>query len=344
MKRNSARPSRSLTACLLLITSVGMIFPGLADAAGKYLQYSFAYTSGSVQSRGGGRVVNECVPFHSAYPLRGNGGTYSPDIPGPGRARFSSGKGSLILSTGSLAARMDDSPEKKAQFLGFPEVMGNEGFTMEVWVKGGGPDGMIMTSSGVFALESTSNGLRWVSGFQQLDHVKADFDKKEWHHVACILEIPQQAGQELVGNLVLYVDGEFKGRRKGARFLKDHQLAFCLGDHPRGNINQAWTGQIYEPRVSLGVLTPDEFMCFPPAKPGSAQAGVATAASTSLSGAEAADGMAGGGRSAVALAWIMSAVALLSAAAAWHAFRTRKIALQELRQALSRLESIRRGE
>jgi hypothetical protein len=241
-----------------------------------------------------------------------------------------------------LAAPQDDSPQKKALFLPFTEILGNEGFTMEIWVKGGGPDGVIMTSSGVFAIESTSTGLRWVSGFQQRDQVRADFDKKEWHHAACIFENPVTDGQGLVGNLVLYVDGEFKGRRKGAKFLKDIQLAFCLGDHPRNYINQAWTGQIYEPRVSLGVLTPEEFMCFPPASPAasptSVPGGVGAAASTGFE-AGAAAGSARGCRTAVMMAWTMSGVAALCAGAAWHAFRTRKIALQELGRALNDLKN-----
>ena len=91
-----------LPPCRHPLCAAGLALCASAASAGEpFLQFGFDYTSGSVQSCGGGLVLNDASSRFHGYPAHGNGGTYTADL--PPRVRFATGQGSLDLATGSCS-------------------------------------------------------------------------------------------------------------------------------------------------------------------------------------------------------------------------------------------------
>ncbi|MCX6928239.1 MAG: hypothetical protein NT154_34265 [Verrucomicrobia bacterium] len=238
----------------------------VANQSGTIVRYGFAYTNNSVAANG--TVTNDAIAgLYDGSVLGGDGGTYTNDLPPASLLQHTTGTGSLDLSTGSITTDPTGATSG-AGILNLTDILANGGLTLETWVKG--PIGAnrseaIMTVAGEYALLADTNGTIWVvNGFKGgTDFVEAPVDLSQWHHIAGVYSDPTKPGSDLLCNLNLYVDGVLMGTFTNSDFLTlDLQRGFSVGNHPLLNsllIDTPFPGLVYEPRVTLGALTPAQF-------------------------------------------------------------------------------------
>ena len=304
--------------CLLPAVAAGAL--RTARAGETILQYGFDFTSGSVQSNGGGLILNDCGPDFPSFPTRGNGGTYTPDI--PPRVRFATGTGSVSLATGAFSTNFSGAGSG-VRPVHFTEILQWQGVTVEFWMKGGPAKGVVLTLSGSYEFSAKPGGLRWGNGLNS-NEVTGSLTNQDWHHAAGILARPRAVGTALEADLILYIDGVLQGTYPGSSWPHNLSRGLAAGNHPMLNVDTPWTGKIYEPRISAGVLTPEEFMCYPSA--------AAPPASASAAPPVAAAEPAKHDALAVTIAWITSAFAVLCAVVAALALRSRRRAIRSLQR------------
>ena len=234
--------------------------------AGTILQYGFDFTTGAVANHGG-IVRDDSGNGRSAAVLGGNGGTYTNDRPNGIKLQNTTGIGSLNLATGSITT--DSTGAQSGQgVVSWADILHNGGLTMEVWVKGGTGSGdrVILTVAGTYSLQATTKGVAFVNGWAGHQKAVATADLTGWHHVAGILAHARSSGSALVAELQLYVDGRLQATYPGV-FSSDSQLGTSVGNHPQLNsmgIDAAFTGLVFEPRITLGRLNPAQFTIKPP--------------------------------------------------------------------------------
>jgi prepilin-type N-terminal cleavage/methylation domain-containing protein len=226
---------------------------------GTLLQYGFDFTSGSVANSG--TVQDDSGNGRNGFVLGGNGGVYTNDLPATNKLQYCTGIGSLNLASGSITTDPTGA-QSGAGVLGWTDILRNGGLTMEVWAKGGGGSGRIFTIAAEYLLTATTNGVSCGNGLAG-DGVSAAVDMTQWHHLAAEFVNPSLNGSsQLVADLQLYVDGQMKGTYTGSVFSSDLQRGASLGNHPllnSLNINEPFTGLVYEPRITLGALSPALF-------------------------------------------------------------------------------------
>ena len=244
---------------LSLFCLVALLRPGLAGTT--VIQYGFDFTSGTVQANGG-TVTNDAGDFYHAYNI-GNGGTYSADLP-PLR-RFTTGVGSLLFGGGVIVCN----PDTNAGSLepNFTNIISNGGLTMEIWVKGNASTDLnVIMASQNYVLYSTATGARWANHYSN-NGVNAAFDRTVWHHLAGVLYNPVMTDGNLRADMRFYVDGVLAGTFTGSVWGSDSTPRVGVGTHPVYSIYSGFRGLVYEPRVTLGVLTPGMFTTFPAVPP-----------------------------------------------------------------------------
>jgi len=259
-----------------LITVVGSTTTALSNVAtvqaanhtGTIIQYGFDYINNSVAVNG--TVTNDAIAgLFDGQVLVTDGGTYTNDVPPASLLQHTTGIGSLDLSTGSITT--DPTGATSGQgVLNWADILANGGLTLETWVKGpygANANQIIMTVAGEYALlaqPGSSGPIQFVNGFKETsDIAQAPVDLSQWHHIAGVLSNPVKPGSDLVGNLNLYVDGILQGTFTNSDFLTlDLQRGFSVGNHPLAislGINDPFPGLVYEPRVTLGALSPAQF-------------------------------------------------------------------------------------
>ena len=245
---------------------------GVASQAGTIIQYGFVFTTNSVADNGG-MVTNNANPgVYDGFVLTADGGAYSNDVPEASLLQHTTGIGSLSLADGGSITTDPTGATSGEGVLDYLDILGNGGLTLEVWVKGPpgpGPVPTITTVAGAYALEATTNGeVGFYNGFAGgTDFVVAPVDLSRWHHIAGVLSHPSESGGNLVGDINLYVDGVFKGTFTNSQWVADLQRGYSVGNHPLVNslgINTPFAGSVFEPRVTLGALTPAQFTINPP--------------------------------------------------------------------------------
>ncbi len=228
-----------------------------ATAGVTVVQYGFDFTTGTVESQG--PVANDAGASFAASASRGNGGTYSPDL--PAKRRFTTGIGSLDLASGSISSNPDGATEGFGP-VDFEDIVDHGGLTIEVWAKGRGTgNSIILTLSGTHMLYATPTGVKWINEFNQLG-IEAETGTG-WHHLAGIVSNPVISDEGLRGDMSFYVDGVLRGTVTGTQWFHDLSRGIAVGNHPLKGVNNPFTGRVYEPRLSLGVLTPEEFTIMP---------------------------------------------------------------------------------
>lgn len=129
------------------------------------------------------------------------------------------------------------------------------GYTLESWVYLEGTSG---STQKIIDLEGYDNirvnpGTTLVSFNVAGTGINADIGLNEWHHVAGVLDAD-------AGLAMLYVDGELIGSAAASavRSMDTLNRGIGFGSHPLGG--EYVHGLLFEPRVSLGALTPDQFL------------------------------------------------------------------------------------
>ena len=232
------------------------------------IQYGFDYTAGTVITENGG-VVNNDTLFtdtdgthnHAADGAvaagSGNGGTYGIDIPPASRRQFATGIGSLNTSVGNAI---------RSSGLGFVsngEVFAAGGLTVEAWIKNDGvnawEEGMtIMSIGGVFDIKIHNGQISLQDGWDG-HYIGAAIDGSQWTHVAGVLTADTSSG---VTGMTLFVNGVKQSTSyfsQGIPFLNRFVgIGSGQGESPYDPYNE-YSGLIYEPRISLGALSPGQF-------------------------------------------------------------------------------------
>ena len=253
MRRQQAKthrcPGRLIAAFLALALNAHLAM------AATLLQYGFDHTNGTVKANGG-TVADDSGGNHTAVILAGDGGTYVTDRPPADKVKNSTGIGSLDLSSGSLITR------NGAGLPAIADIIQQGGLTLEVWAKGGDLSGLVLGYDGVYVIQSTEQGFEFANGFDEfVQKAEAAVDRTQWHHLAGVLSNPRMSGSDLVGDLNLYVDGKLVATYAGAHFLEVSDASATVGNHPlfAQGLDLPFTGLVYEPRMSLGSLSPDQF-------------------------------------------------------------------------------------
>jgi hypothetical protein len=233
----------------------------LTAQTGTLLQYGFDFSSSSVAANGGA-VHDDGDKGHDAGILGGNGGSYTNDLPDPARLQSCTGVGSLNLASGSITT--DPTGALSGQgVVSWTDILRNGGLTLEAWVKAGGGSGLILSVAGEFNLYATVAGVGCCNGFNGANKVEAALDQSQWHHLAGQFANPSLNGSgQLVADVRLFVDGQLMGTYPGSVFTSDLQRGASVGNHPllnSQNISSPFTGQVYEPRLTLGALSPAQF-------------------------------------------------------------------------------------
>ena len=253
-------------AVVLLTLTIG----SASGRAGTVLQYGFDYTSGTVESQGG-EVTDDSGAGNTGYTWTGNGGTYSSDI--PTLTQYCTGIGSLSLGGDSAnnvhTANSKDTPISKSAgtLIAMGDVYDAGGLTSEVWIKSAVPTTTqnIATVLGTLSVDtSTSGGVTFIS------KNSSAITGNVWTHVAGVF-VPDEGWTtgDMAGTSNLYVNGELMQSDPATWESAYAHRGLGLGGHAYEGTWNSYTGQVYEPRISLGALTVDQFTCQVP-EPGAA--------------------------------------------------------------------------
>ncbi len=248
-------PAKNLRRPLFFALLSGIFCP-VSGLEAALVQYGFDFTSGSVESNGG-TVSNDGTGPFNAVIMRGDGGTYTDDIPPAANRQFTTGIGSLRPDSG--AVRTGSGAFAGEAVATNSEVAAAGGLTLEAWVKGGN-NGVILTVAGAYGIMGTADGYRMVNGANIISFVaSAPADRSVWNHVAAVYSNPLQDGNNLTVTMRLYINGTFSAELL-TTLPFDLARGIGVGDHPLfPNGGDFFDGLIYEPRVSLGALSPESF-------------------------------------------------------------------------------------
>jgi hypothetical protein len=261
---------------LAITAAAAALAPHGAGAATTVLHYGFDATSGSVNSNGG-FVTDRSGLGNNGTWLTGDGGTYSDDIPAASLRQFTTGIGSLDTSTGAVSTDPAGLTSGAGLFLPNGNKLSHDdiatagGLTLEAWSKGGTSPGgggrLILSIYGAYNLRMTSEGVVFDNGFTApSDALAAGVDTSQWRHYAGVLSNAVLDGTNLTADLAIYVDGTLAGAVTGSVFAGDLSRGAVIGDHPLANslgIKEPFDGLVYEPRITLGALSPEEFTVVP---------------------------------------------------------------------------------
>ncbi len=242
------------------------------------IQWGFDYTSGTVASQNGGVIEND-----------GTGGSalggealyatpeYSSDIPLASRTQFVTGIGSVDVSTGGSTG------PASIQVIGTTSNLGSSadmiaagGLTTEVWVKrldtGSWYDERVFQLGndwyGLTTSETYVEGISATSGWPHPQYVfpvdTATSLNNKWTHLALVYDVEPGDGDDIFS---LYINGEQVAQQVGTRVVGSLDYVPDLDNAGANHITfgnnegttKGFKGLIYEPRITLGVLSPSEF-------------------------------------------------------------------------------------
>jgi len=226
------------------------------------LQYGFDYTSGTVDGNGGS-VINDANPgTHDSVTIQAPGGTYSADIP-TGNVQNTTGIGSLDV-TGTAISTANSLNQGSGQGITTAaDVFNAGGLTMEAWVKDiaatTGNPGLALNMGGMYVLGVAANGqVGFFRGDNSNDQAWTTAkDTSSWTHLAVVMETTDPGAMNY-DTITAYVDGQ-QIHSAGHTFPWFLDRATSVGNH---QYNTGWgpmDGLVYEPRVSLGALSPEDF-------------------------------------------------------------------------------------
>ncbi|MBN2507043.1 MAG: hypothetical protein JXQ71_10145 [Verrucomicrobia bacterium] len=233
--------------------------PMVVAQTGTLLHYGFGHTSGTVA--GNGPVLDRSGKGNHGAVLSGDGGAYTNDVPDSNRIQHCTGIGSLDLASGSITTDPTGALSGHG-VVSWTDILRNGGLTVEVWAKGGTGWGHILSLAAVYCLEATPLGVRCANGFGR-GSVDATLNMGQWHHLAArFMPLTLNSHNQLVADMQLFVDGQWRGTCPASVFLEDLQRGAALGNHPMVTTlgyQVPFRGLVYEPRVTLGALNPSQF-------------------------------------------------------------------------------------
>jgi len=252
-----------------------------ATGTTNYLQWSFASTSGTVAA-----PIADTSGFsaaHNANNIIGTGTapTYSPDI--PANKQFCTGVGSVSfttaadtgLSTGPLGTATTTNAPTEAQ------IVAAGGLTMEVWVKNPATSTVTGNTSPAMGFQWAGEQILGVSTDGHIGYFDGDngalttwsttsWTAGQWHHLAVVLSNPRNSdaslgngSSSLFTNITSYLDGV--PIASSVNFTINYRTRnISAGMHQGFDKTGAFSGLIYEPRMTLGALNPTNFTIFNP--------------------------------------------------------------------------------
>ncbi len=248
------------------------LFGSAAHAATTVLHYSVNDTDAAT-------VAGGTVPGFGGGPdgtSIGNGATLSASVPTTG------------VPAGAGNRSLDFAGDGGFNLPGTQQLLNSSvdaagGFTFEAWFNfaGGGNVNSIIDYAGTEKLvrrDAATGVSMTASGVG--DPLIGVTGTGEWHYAAAVFTSTGLAGTSINGDFTFYLDGTTPvGTLAGVtidNFGDSLNRTISVGAHPVGFAGDFFVGQIYEPRVSLGALTPSELLFVP--EPGStALFGVASA-------------------------------------------------------------------
>lgn len=262
---------------VIFSSAASLIICGTCSAASTILHYSLNDTDAAglpnIPSVGG-----------SAGTAQGTfSGILSSDVPTTG---VPAGAGNRsIVGAGSDASDGINSPT--TQELSNTLVTTNGGFTMESWFlwNGGGNVNSIIDYAGTEKFRMNSTGtldFNFDSGLGA--QIIATIEPGTWHYVAAVFEWdggPVSATGGIGGTLTYFLDSITPLGSVAA--IKDDfgdslNRPIGVGRHPIGFGGDNFDGLIYEPRVSLGALSPGELLFTPIPEPSTPLFGILSSA------------------------------------------------------------------
>lgn len=252
----------SLASLLWLFASAHPARAGTTNV----LHWAFTSTSGSVT-----------VPIADTSGAGNNGTTllwtgplvYSSDI--PTNTQFCSGIGSVDFTGVSAAISTANSAGVGSGqgIVSAAQVYAAGGLTMEVWVKnpslaaGSISPALALNMGGMYVLGVDASGN---VGFFLGDNGgildwTTTVTPDAWMHLAVVMANPDPTAQTYT-NISSYVNGTLVNSSSHT-FPWFLTRATSVGNHQYANWDD-YEGLIYEPRITLGILTPDKFTVKPP--------------------------------------------------------------------------------
>lgn len=240
------------------------------------MQWGFDFTSGTV-STNGGTVTDDSGSSNPGLllaPGHGDGGFYNPDIPTAGtaigQARNVTGLASLDLTEAAGVCTGSGAFSGQAlNGLSAAAIEAAGGLTYEVWVKdiaSTGSKGIVLTLAGMHGIQyDPSAGL--IFGYGDGSETSFPFpvpSPSSWTHLAAVMVATPGNGAKTYNKVMIYVNGvKVAEDANGHTFPWFLERGASVGMHPvLGGENV--TGTIYEPRISVGTLTPQEFTVVAP--------------------------------------------------------------------------------
>jgi hypothetical protein len=223
------------------------------------LQWAFTQTSGPVTVP----IADVSGSGHGASNLLYTGApSYSADM--PPNTQFCAGTGSVDF-TGVNAALATANSFHVASGQGIvsaAQVYAAGGLTMEVWVKnpsgsGGGPY-FALNLGGMYCLGVNAAGnVGFFAGDNSADNSWTTAPVPgQWMHLAVVLSQPSSDAKSY-GNVSAYLNGVLI-QAASHNFTFFLTRAVSAGNHQYDNWGN-YEGLVYEPRIALGALTPNQF-------------------------------------------------------------------------------------
>lgn len=240
------------------------------------MKWGFDHTSGTVSSQGG-TVADDSGHANAGLllaPGHGDGGNYSADIPTAGaaigQAQDVTGTGSLNL-TGAvgLCTGSGAYTGQALNGLSAAAIEAAGGITYEVWVKnisGTGQYGVVLTLGGMHSIRyNPADGLAFAYGDGSAAPISYELtDTSEWTHLAAVMVATPGTGAKGYSRIIVYRNGVKVGEHAtGHTFPWFLERGASIGMHPVLGGDYV-SGMIYEPRLTAGTLTPQEFTVVAP--------------------------------------------------------------------------------
>jgi Concanavalin A-like lectin/glucanases superfamily len=254
----------------LLGTVIAAGLAGPAVAATNILQYGFDATFGDVAV-----PVNDDsgALHHGTHLLFGAAPTYSGDIPtagtAPGQARNVTGVGSVdFTGTAACISTANSANQTSGQgIVTAAQIAAAGGLTMEVWVKNPSStdvvttQGTALTLGGMHLLGEQDGRIGWINNNASTAWTTNQFVPGQWNHLAVVMKTSDPTANAYT-DISSYLNGVLihSAPHTFPWFL---DRAAAVGNHQFDNWGN-YEGLVYEPRITLGALTPQQFTVVEP--------------------------------------------------------------------------------
>ena len=135
---------------------------------------------------------------------------------------------------------------------------------MEAWIKGeGGSPGnteQIFAISSIYVLYYQSGGgFKFADGYNTGLGAFTPLDTTGWHEVAGVVSgVTDNGNGTYAATFSSYIDGQFVNSYSVSSMGSVLSRATAVGANPNGG-SEAYIGSIYEPKITLGALSPSQF-------------------------------------------------------------------------------------